>query len=59
MKYSKVKSIRTLEPFVIQRSTLPFRGQEPNFQAQLQNFNVLPVIKALEYKVGPNGLLFT
>ena len=40
MKYSKVKQIRTLEPFVIQRSTLPFRGEEPNFQEQLQNFEV-------------------
>ena len=39
-KYSKVKWIRTLEPFVIQRSTLPFRGEEPNFQEQLQNFEV-------------------
>ena len=29
-----------LEPFVIQRSTLPFRGEEPNFQEQLQNFEV-------------------
>ena len=27
-----------MEPFVIQRSTLPFRGEEPNFQEQLQNF---------------------
>ena len=25
-------------------ATLPFRGQEPNFQAQLQNFDVLPVM---------------
>ena len=29
-----------MEPFVIQRSTLPFRGQELNFQEQLQNFEV-------------------
>ena len=24
------------------RSTLPFRGEEPNFQEQLQNFEVAP-----------------
>ena len=29
-----------MEPFVIQRSTLPFRGENPNFQEQLQNFEV-------------------
>ena len=29
-----------MEPFVIQSSTLPFRGEEPNFQEQLQNFEV-------------------
>ena len=29
-----------MEPFVIQRSTLPFRGEEQNFQEQLQNFVV-------------------
>ena len=27
-----------MEPFVVQRSTLPLRGKEPNFQEQLQNF---------------------
>ena len=26
--------------FLIQRSTLPFQGEEPNFQKQLQNFEV-------------------
>ena len=29
-----------MEPFVIQKSTLAFRGEEPNFQEQLQNFEV-------------------
>ena len=29
-----------MEPFVLQRSTLPFRGEEPNFQEQLQTFEV-------------------
>ena len=36
----KVKKIRTVEQFVIQRSTLPFRGEEPNFQEQLQSLEV-------------------
>ena len=36
----KVKKIRTVEQFVIQRFILPFRGEEPNFQEQLQNFEV-------------------
>ena len=40
MKYRKVKSIRTLKPFVIQRSTLPFWGEEKKFQEWLQNFEV-------------------
>ena len=40
MKYTKSKKIRTVEQFVIQRFTLPFRGEEPNFQEQLQNFEV-------------------
>ena len=29
-----------MEPFVIQRSTLPFPDEEPNFQEQLQTFEV-------------------
>ena len=33
-------TIGTLGSFVIQRSILPFRGHEPNFQEQLQNFEV-------------------
>jgi hypothetical protein len=36
----KVKKIRTLEPFVVQRSTLPFRGEEPNFQEWKQKLEV-------------------
>ena len=31
----KVKQIRTLEPFVIQKSALPFWGWQPNFQKWL------------------------
>ena len=37
----KDKWIQTLEPFVIQRSALPFRGWQPNFQKWLQNFEVI------------------
>mgnify|MGYP001424394104 CR=1 FL=1 len=33
-------TIGTLGSFVLQRSILPFRGHEPNFQEQLQNFEV-------------------
>ena len=40
MKYSQVKKIYNFGTVVIQRSTLPFRGEEPNFQEQLQNFDV-------------------
>ena len=29
-----------MEPFVIKRFTLPFRGEEPNFQEQLQSLEV-------------------
>ena len=29
-----------MEPFIIQRSTLPFRGEEPNFQEQLKTLEV-------------------
>ena len=39
-RFSKVKQIITLEPFVIQRSTLPFWVEEPKFQEWLQNFEV-------------------
>ena len=35
-----------MEPFVIQRSTLPFRGEEPNFQKWLPNFEVAASIEA-------------
>ena len=37
----KDKQIRTLEPFVIQRSALPFWGWQPNFQKWLQIFKVI------------------
>ena len=29
-----------MEPFVVQRSTLPFRGEEPKFQEWLQKLEV-------------------
>ena len=38
--WGTIKTIRTLESFVIQRSALIFRGWQPNFQEWLQNFKV-------------------
>ena len=41
--YSKIWNIaksNKSEPFVIKRSTLPFGGEEPNFQELLPNFEV-------------------